>query len=187
MWYVYFIELTNKDISVADAMDDRGQQRVGAQGGAARFAHCHVVPFGGAGEGNLRRVSRRRATRRKSVRPGATGAAPHGVDCRRGNRRPGTGHVTANVLQHIVAADPRVTREPVPDAPGPSHSFSVSDDELITGDPNSAADQIASQCSAVGAGHFFRHHQHGGAEARHAGRTPAVRQRGHSRAAAGLS
>jgi alkanesulfonate monooxygenase SsuD/methylene tetrahydromethanopterin reductase-like flavin-dependent oxidoreductase (luciferase family) len=65
------------------------------------------------------------------------------------------GTVTANVLQHIVAADPRVTREPVPDAPGPSHSFSVSDDELITGDPNSAADQIASQCSAVGAGHFF--------------------------------
>ncbi len=65
------------------------------------------------------------------------------------------GAVMAKVLQSIVAADPRVTREPVPDAPGPSHSFSVSDEELITGDPVHVADQIVAQCRAVGAGHFL--------------------------------
>ncbi len=65
------------------------------------------------------------------------------------------GAITAKVLQQIVAADPRVTREPVPDAPGPSHSFSVSEEELITGDPVHVADQIVAQCHAVGAGHFL--------------------------------
>jgi alkanesulfonate monooxygenase SsuD/methylene tetrahydromethanopterin reductase-like flavin-dependent oxidoreductase (luciferase family) len=65
------------------------------------------------------------------------------------------GAIMAKVLQHIVAADPRVTREPVPDAPGPSHSFAVSDEELITGDPAHVTDQIVAQCRAVGAGHFL--------------------------------
>ena len=65
------------------------------------------------------------------------------------------GAITAKVLESIVAADPRVTREPVPDAPGPSHSFAVSEDELISGDPVHVADQIVAQCGAVGAGHFL--------------------------------
>ena len=65
------------------------------------------------------------------------------------------GVVMGKVLQQIVAADPRVTREPVPDAPGPSHSFSVSEEELITGDPTHVANEIVRQCRAVGAGHFL--------------------------------
>jgi alkanesulfonate monooxygenase SsuD/methylene tetrahydromethanopterin reductase-like flavin-dependent oxidoreductase (luciferase family) len=65
------------------------------------------------------------------------------------------GAVTAKVLDSVLANDPRVTREPVPDAPGPSHSFAVSGEELITGDPAHVADQIVAQCSAVGAGHFL--------------------------------
>ena len=65
------------------------------------------------------------------------------------------GAIMAKVLSQIVAADPRVTREPVPDAPGPSHSFAVSEDELIAGDPGHVADQIVAQCRAVGAGHFL--------------------------------
>jgi alkanesulfonate monooxygenase SsuD/methylene tetrahydromethanopterin reductase-like flavin-dependent oxidoreductase (luciferase family) len=65
------------------------------------------------------------------------------------------GVVMGKVLQQIVAADPRVTREPVPDAPGPSHSFSVSEEELITGDPTHVANEIVGQCRAVGAGHFL--------------------------------
>ncbi len=65
------------------------------------------------------------------------------------------GAVMAKALHTIVAADPRVTREPVPDAPGPSHSFSVSEDELIAGNPGHVADQIVTQCRAVGAGHFL--------------------------------
>jgi alkanesulfonate monooxygenase SsuD/methylene tetrahydromethanopterin reductase-like flavin-dependent oxidoreductase (luciferase family) len=62
----------------------------------------------------------------------------------------------ANKMLHtILAADPRVTREPVPDAPGPSHNFSVGEEEFVSGTPDQVADQIVAQCRAVGAGHFL--------------------------------
>jgi alkanesulfonate monooxygenase SsuD/methylene tetrahydromethanopterin reductase-like flavin-dependent oxidoreductase (luciferase family) len=63
--------------------------------------------------------------------------------------------ITTQVVRQTLAADPRVTREAVPDAPGPSHSFSVSDEEFVSGAPDHVADQIIGQCRAVGAGHFF--------------------------------
>jgi alkanesulfonate monooxygenase SsuD/methylene tetrahydromethanopterin reductase-like flavin-dependent oxidoreductase (luciferase family) len=65
------------------------------------------------------------------------------------------GAVAAKLLHSHLAADPRFTPEPVPDAPGPSHNFSVSEDELITGDPAHVTDQIVAQCGTVGAGHFL--------------------------------
>lgn len=64
------------------------------------------------------------------------------------------GAAAEKIMQQVLAADPRVTREPVPDAPGPSHNFSVAEEEFITGDPAHVADQIVAQCRAVGAGHF---------------------------------
>ena len=91
----------------------------------------------------------------KPVGPGTARPPPHRDDCRGRNGPQEAGAIMAKVLQSIVAADPRVTREPVPDAPGPSHSFSVSEEELITGDPVHVADQIVAQCGAVGAGHFL--------------------------------
>lgn len=63
--------------------------------------------------------------------------------------------ISAKVMQSVLAGDPRVTREPVPDAPGPSHNFSVGEEEFISGDPGHVADQIVAQCRAVGAGHFL--------------------------------
>ncbi len=51
--------------------------------------------------------------------------------------------------------DPRVTESPVPDAPGPSHNFSVGDDEFIAGTGERAAEEIIAQCRMVGAGHFL--------------------------------
>ncbi len=61
----------------------------------------------------------------------------------------------AQALRTILAHDPRVTPNPLPDAPGPTHSFSVGEDEFVAGTPESVADQIVSQCRAVGAGHFL--------------------------------
>jgi alkanesulfonate monooxygenase SsuD/methylene tetrahydromethanopterin reductase-like flavin-dependent oxidoreductase (luciferase family) len=51
--------------------------------------------------------------------------------------------------------DPRVTDTPVPDAPGPTHNFSVGDDEFIAGTGEFAAEVIIEQCRKVGAGHFL--------------------------------
>ena len=61
----------------------------------------------------------------------------------------------ADALRAILAHDPRVTQNPLPDAPGPTHSFSVGEDEFIAGTPESVAEQILAQCRAVGAGHFL--------------------------------
>jgi alkanesulfonate monooxygenase SsuD/methylene tetrahydromethanopterin reductase-like flavin-dependent oxidoreductase (luciferase family) len=54
-----------------------------------------------------------------------------------------------------LKADPRLTTQEVPDQPGVTHNFSLSDDEFIGGDPKGVAEQIIEQCSAVGAGHFL--------------------------------
>ena len=63
--------------------------------------------------------------------------------------------VAADALRAILAHDPRVTQNPLPDAPGPTHSFSVGEDEFIAGTPERVAEQILAQCRAVGAGHFL--------------------------------
>jgi alkanesulfonate monooxygenase SsuD/methylene tetrahydromethanopterin reductase-like flavin-dependent oxidoreductase (luciferase family) len=57
-------------------------------------------------------------------------------------------------LQSYVAQDSRVTQH-VPDSPAKSGSFTVSDDEFITGTPKQVASQIIEQCRAIGAGHFL--------------------------------
>jgi alkanesulfonate monooxygenase SsuD/methylene tetrahydromethanopterin reductase-like flavin-dependent oxidoreductase (luciferase family) len=62
---------------------------------------------------------------------------------------------SVNALSHFVAGDPRVSRQPVLDAQGPSHNFSVSEDEFIAGTPDRVADQIIAQCRRAGAGHFL--------------------------------
>jgi len=61
----------------------------------------------------------------------------------------------AEALRAVLAHDPRVTRHPIPDAPGPSHNFSVGEEEFISGTPESVAEQIVAQCRATGAGHFL--------------------------------
>jgi len=43
----------------------------------------------------------------------------------------------------------------VPDAPGPTHGFSVGADECIAGTGPQVADQIIAQCRRVGCGHFL--------------------------------
>jgi len=61
----------------------------------------------------------------------------------------------AEALRAVLAHDPRVTEHPIPDAPGPSHNFSVGEEEFISGTPESVADQIVALCRATGAGHFL--------------------------------
>ena len=63
--------------------------------------------------------------------------------------------MASEALRAILAHDPRVTAHPLPDAPGPSHNFSVGAEEFIAGTPESVAEQIVGQCRAVGAGHFL--------------------------------
>src|SRR3954462_13910902 len=57
-------------------------------------------------------------------------------------------------LKAYVAQDSRVTQH-IPDSPAKSGSFTVSDDEFITGTPKQVAAQIIEQCRAIGAGHFL--------------------------------
>jgi alkanesulfonate monooxygenase SsuD/methylene tetrahydromethanopterin reductase-like flavin-dependent oxidoreductase (luciferase family) len=64
------------------------------------------------------------------------------------------GSAVAERLKSYVAQDSRVTQH-VPDSPAKSGSFTVSDDEFITGTPKQVASQIIEQCRAVGAGHFL--------------------------------
>ncbi len=57
--------------------------------------------------------------------------------------------------REALTHDPRYTDSPVPDAPGPTHGFSVGDDEFIAGTGARVADEIIAQCRRVGAGHFL--------------------------------
>jgi alkanesulfonate monooxygenase SsuD/methylene tetrahydromethanopterin reductase-like flavin-dependent oxidoreductase (luciferase family) len=59
------------------------------------------------------------------------------------------------ILRQILSADARVAAGPVPDAPGPSHRFTVGEEEFIAGNPGQVAEQIIAQCRAVGAGHIL--------------------------------
>ena len=60
----------------------------------------------------------------------------------------------ADRLKSFVAEDERLNAN-VPDAPGPSGGFTLSDEEFITGTAKDVAQNIIEQCRAVGAGHFL--------------------------------
>lgn len=66
-----------------------------------------------------------------------------------------TARVAKRLYKETLAHDPRVTESPVPDAPGPSHGFSVGEDEFIVGTAPQVAEQIIAQCRRVGCGHFL--------------------------------
>ncbi|MBV9126658.1 MAG: LLM class flavin-dependent oxidoreductase [Verrucomicrobia bacterium] len=57
-------------------------------------------------------------------------------------------------LKSMLAQDERLSVN-VPDAPAPSGSFTLSDEEFVTGTPKDVAQTIIAQCRAVGAGHFL--------------------------------
>lgn len=59
------------------------------------------------------------------------------------------------LYRQALTHDPRYTESPVPDAPGPTHGFSVGEDEFIAGTGEQVAEQIIAQCRRVGAGHFL--------------------------------
>ena len=59
------------------------------------------------------------------------------------------------LYRQALTHDPRYTDSPVPDAPGPTHGFSVGEDEFIAGTGERVAEQIIAQCRRVGAGHFL--------------------------------
>lgn len=61
---------------------------------------------------------------------------------------------TANML----SADSRVSEKPkaeILDAPQAGSSFTVADEEYVSGTPSQVAEQIIEQCRACGAGHFL--------------------------------
>jgi alkanesulfonate monooxygenase SsuD/methylene tetrahydromethanopterin reductase-like flavin-dependent oxidoreductase (luciferase family) len=66
-----------------------------------------------------------------------------------------TSRAAERLYRQALTHDPRVTDSPVPDAPGPTHNFSVGADEFIAGTGASVAEQIIAQCRRVGAGHFL--------------------------------
>jgi alkanesulfonate monooxygenase SsuD/methylene tetrahydromethanopterin reductase-like flavin-dependent oxidoreductase (luciferase family) len=64
----------------------------------------------------------------------------------------------ADRLKKMLSRDPRANiaaRKFVPDATGPQRSFTVGDDEFISGTPANVAEQITDQCRKIGAGHFL--------------------------------
>jgi alkanesulfonate monooxygenase SsuD/methylene tetrahydromethanopterin reductase-like flavin-dependent oxidoreductase (luciferase family) len=63
-------------------------------------------------------------------------------------------NAVAHRLKAFVAEDERLNAN-VPDAPGPSGGFTLSDEEFVTGTPKDVAQNIIQQCRAVGAGHFL--------------------------------
>jgi alkanesulfonate monooxygenase SsuD/methylene tetrahydromethanopterin reductase-like flavin-dependent oxidoreductase (luciferase family) len=60
----------------------------------------------------------------------------------------------SNRLRAFVVQDPRV-KQNVPDGPSSGGSFTVSDDEFLSGTPAQVAEQIIEQCRTIGAGHFL--------------------------------
>lgn len=59
------------------------------------------------------------------------------------------------LYRQFLAHDPRYSDTPVPDAPGPSHGFSIGEDEFLAGTGEDVAEAIIAQCRRVGAGHFL--------------------------------
>jgi alkanesulfonate monooxygenase SsuD/methylene tetrahydromethanopterin reductase-like flavin-dependent oxidoreductase (luciferase family) len=66
-----------------------------------------------------------------------------------------TARATLKAYREALTHDPRFTESPLPDAPGPTHAFSVGDDEFIAGSGAEVAEGIIAQCKRVGAGHFL--------------------------------
>jgi alkanesulfonate monooxygenase SsuD/methylene tetrahydromethanopterin reductase-like flavin-dependent oxidoreductase (luciferase family) len=66
-----------------------------------------------------------------------------------------TAHTAARLYRQALAHDPRFTESSVPDAPGPTHGFSVGPDEFIAGTGAHVAEQIIAQCRKVGCSHFL--------------------------------
>jgi alkanesulfonate monooxygenase SsuD/methylene tetrahydromethanopterin reductase-like flavin-dependent oxidoreductase (luciferase family) len=66
-----------------------------------------------------------------------------------------TARTASRLYRQALTHDPRYTDSPVPDAPGPTHGFSVGEDEFIAGTGAQVAEQIIAQCKRVGAGHFL--------------------------------
>jgi alkanesulfonate monooxygenase SsuD/methylene tetrahydromethanopterin reductase-like flavin-dependent oxidoreductase (luciferase family) len=59
------------------------------------------------------------------------------------------------LYRQALTHDPRYTDSPLPDAPGPTHGFSVGEDEFIAGTGEQVAEQIIAQCQRAGAGNFL--------------------------------
>lgn len=66
-----------------------------------------------------------------------------------------TARTATRLYKEALAHDPRFSDSPVPDAPGPTHGFSVGEDEFIAGTASQVAEQITAQCRRVGCGHFL--------------------------------
>ncbi|HXQ53026.1 MAG TPA: LLM class flavin-dependent oxidoreductase [Stellaceae bacterium] len=66
-----------------------------------------------------------------------------------------TSRAALRLYRQALTHDPRYTESPLPDAPGPTHGFSVGDDEFIAGAGARVAEEIIAQCRRVGAGHFL--------------------------------
>jgi alkanesulfonate monooxygenase SsuD/methylene tetrahydromethanopterin reductase-like flavin-dependent oxidoreductase (luciferase family) len=66
-----------------------------------------------------------------------------------------TARLARDRYRQALTHDPRYSDSPVPDAPGPTHGFTVGEDEFIAGTGASVAEQIIAQCRTVGAGHFL--------------------------------
>jgi alkanesulfonate monooxygenase SsuD/methylene tetrahydromethanopterin reductase-like flavin-dependent oxidoreductase (luciferase family) len=66
-----------------------------------------------------------------------------------------TARNAAQLYKQALTHDPRFSESPVPDAPGPSHGFSVGPDEFIAGTAPQVAERIIAQCRRVGCGNFL--------------------------------
>ena len=66
-----------------------------------------------------------------------------------------TARTAVQLYRQALTHDPRYTDSAVPDAPGPTHGFSIGADEFIAGTGAQVAAQIIAQCGRVGAGHFL--------------------------------
>jgi alkanesulfonate monooxygenase SsuD/methylene tetrahydromethanopterin reductase-like flavin-dependent oxidoreductase (luciferase family) len=66
-----------------------------------------------------------------------------------------TSRAAMRAYRAALTHDPRYTESPLPDAPGPTHGFSVGDDEFIAGTGRDVAEDIIAQCRRAGAGHFL--------------------------------
>jgi alkanesulfonate monooxygenase SsuD/methylene tetrahydromethanopterin reductase-like flavin-dependent oxidoreductase (luciferase family) len=72
-----------------------------------------------------------------------------------GNEARETARTSLRLYREALTHDPRFTESPLPDAPGPTHTFSVGDDEFIAGTGLDVAEQIIAQCRRIGCGNFL--------------------------------
>ena len=142
--------------SASAEMGDGRQHRIRTQGGAARRQDLHRLSPDRPHPRNFRRLSRRGGARRPSGRAGPARHPPQHQCRRRRQTRPGRRRaIRCALYREALTHDPRFTESPLPDAPGPTHTFSVGDDEFIAGTGMDVAEQIIAQCRRVGCGHFL--------------------------------